>query len=133
MIPKNDSYRADEIRILEQPSYTYQLHLEQGSIRGYVDGLAAIKQAIFKILNTERFNYEIYSWNYGIELNDLIGEPKAYVYSEIERRITEALTQDDRIKSVDAFSFTADKDKVHVSFTVHTALGDFEIEKGVRI
>lgn len=33
-----------------------------------------MKQAIYKILQTERFEYLIYSWNYGIELNAVVGK-----------------------------------------------------------
>lgn len=40
-----------------------------------------------------------------MELQDLIGKPMDYVMVEVERRITEALTQDDRIDSVDNFEF----------------------------
>lgn len=39
------------------------------------------------------------------ELSDLIGTPRTTLRVEIKRRITEALTQDDRITSVDDWSF----------------------------
>ena len=47
----------------------------------------------------------MYSWDYGVELADLFGEPVSYVCPELERRITEALLQDGRIEGVDGFSF----------------------------
>lgn len=81
------------------------MNLDTGSIRGYTDGLDAMKQAIFKILQTERYQYIMYSWNYGIETLDLYGEPISYVCPELERRITEALLWDERIESVDNFEF----------------------------
>jgi phage baseplate assembly protein W len=105
----------------------------KGVVIGYTDSLDAIKQAIYKMLNTERFDYEIYSWNYGIELIDLIGEPKEYVYAELKRRISEALTQDERIEGVDAFSFASKRNEVVVTFTVHTTLGDIQAERTVRM
>ena len=37
-----------------------------------MDETEAVRQAAIKILNTERYENEIYSWNYGIELKDLI-------------------------------------------------------------
>ena len=58
-------------------------------------------QAVYLILNVERYAFPIYSRDYGSELSDLIGTPRDYAISEIKRRITEALTQDDRITSVD--------------------------------
>ena len=75
----------------------------------------------------------MYSWNYGIELLDLFGMPVSYVCPELERRITEALTWDDRIESVDNFEFDlSKKGVVHVSFTAHTIFGDVEAEREVN-
>ena len=93
-----------------------------------------MKQVIFKILNTERYQYIIYSWNYGIELIDLFGQSISYVCPELERRIIEALTYDERIKSVTDFTFDSPKQGVlHTTFTVHTIFGDVEAEKTVNI
>ena len=102
-------------------------------ILGNIDELDAIAQACYKILNTERYQYVIYSWNYGIELQDLFGKPIPYVYSELPRRIKEALTQDDRINSVEDFELSYDKGNVLAKFTVKTNLGNIEMEKGVNI
>ena len=74
-------------------------------IDGYVDDIDAIKQTIHLILSTERYEHIIYSWDYGVELVDLYGQPLSYVISELERRIIEALTQDDRIEDVINFEF----------------------------
>ena len=107
--------------------------MEEELIGGYVDKLEAMKQVVYKILNSERYEYLIYSWNYGIELKDLIGEPTSYVVAELERRITEALVQDDRIESVDSFEYDySEKNKVSMKFTVHTIFGDFNDEKVVN-
>ena len=65
-----------------EPSYTYAINEDR--ISGYIDGKEAIKQAIYLIINTERFEYIIYSWDYGIELQDLIGESISYVKSEVK-------------------------------------------------
>ena len=78
---------------------------KENLIREYIDGLEAVKQSIFKIIMTERYQYIMYSWNYGIELVDLFGEPISYVCPELKRRISEALLWDDRIKGVDNFIF----------------------------
>ena len=88
---------------------------------------AAMKQAIFKILQTERYQYPVYSDNYGVELRELIGQPIPYVLPEIERRIREALMWDERITNVVNFDFDVQKNKVHVTFTANTVFGDLEI------
>ncbi len=133
MLPAvNDDLQKD-FEIEEQPTYTYKLNLDNSTIAGFVDELEAMKQAIYLILNIERYEYLIYSWNYGIELNDLYGQPIPFVLPELKRRITEALVQDSRILGVDNFSFETNKGKVHTTFTVHTIFGDVEAERVVRI
>lgn len=133
MLPAvNDDLQKD-FNIEEETSYTYKLDLDNSTIAGYVDDLEAMKQAIYLILNIERYEYLIYSWNYGIELNDLYGQPIPFVLPELKRRITEALVQDSRILGVDNFSFETNKGKVHATFTVHTIFGDVEAERVVTI
>lgn len=118
----------------EQPSKTYQMQKEEERIAGTMDGLEAMKQTIYKILSTERYQHVIYSWNYGVELVDLIGKPVSYCLPEIERRITEALLQDDRIKEVSNFQFdTKKRGCVHVTFCVKTTQGELAAEKEVQI
>ena len=52
---------------------------------------------------------------------------------KLERRITEALTWDDRIKSVDNFEFNiSKKGEILVTFTAHTVFGDVVAEKVVN-
>lgn len=78
-----------------QPSRTYAVNWQTGRVSGFVDTTDALKQAIHKILQTERFAYLIYSWNYGFEANRLIGQSAAFLRSEIQRLVTEALLADD--------------------------------------
>lgn len=115
------------------PNKSYRMKIADEKILGNIDELDAIAQACYKILNTERYQYVIYSWNYGIELQDLFGKPIPYVYSELPRRIKEALIQDDRINSVEDFELSYDKGNVLAKFTVKTNLGNIEMEKGVNI
>lgn len=117
----------------EPTSRTYKLNIDRQTINGYTDEQEAMIQAIYLILNIERYDYLIYSWNYGIELKDLFGQPTFYVMAELERRITEALTADSRITGVDNFEITREGKKVHAKFTVHTIFGDIEAEKVVMI
>lgn len=108
-----------------QTSNTFRVRYEEDyKLLGMCDDIEAMKQAIFKIINTERYKYLIYDWNYGIELNDLIGEPIPYVYAEIERRIKEALLADNRIKEVTDFRFSNDGGDVLCLFTANTIYGE---------
>ncbi len=133
MIPSYNEFFEQDFEIEEQPAKTYKMNRTNNTVRGYCDDLEAVKQAIYKILLTERYQYAMYSWDYGIELLDLFGEPVSYVCPELERRITEALMWDDRIQSVDNFKFEVkEKSKILATFTVHTIFGDTEAEKEVN-
>lgn len=134
MIPSTAGFLEQNFEIEEQPSKTYRMDLNGDSVRGFCDELEAVRQAVFRILNTERYQYIIYSENYGIETLDLYGEPVTWVCPELERRITEALTVDSRITGVTDFEFeTGHKKVLHASFTVHTVYGDLSAEKEVNI
>lgn len=134
MIPSKNSLLTTQLEIVVQPSKQHRMDLNTKRVSGTCDDLEAIKQTIFKILNTERYAYIIYSWNYGTELMDLYGQPVLLVCPELERRIREALLQDDRIEAVDSFEFdTSKRGVVHVAFTAHTIFGDLLEETVVNI
>lgn len=123
---------ATNFEYVRQPSYTHKLN--GTTVVGCVDNLDAYKQAVFKILNTERYEYIIYSWDYGVELKDLIGQPIYYVVPELEARITEAIMQDDRTISVSNFEFDTSKlGVVAVSFECTSIYGEIEMELSVEI
>lgn len=133
MIPAAAEFLGKEFETERQPGFTYKMQTNEKLIRGYTDGLDAVKQAVYKITMTERYQYIMYSWNYGIELLDLFGEPATYVCPELKRRITEALRCDDRINGVDNFEFDfPEKGVIHVKYTVHTIFGDIEAEREVN-
>ena len=130
MIPAIAPFLERNFEIKKQPTQTYRMDMENRLVQGYTDGLEAM---IHKIILTERYQYMMYSWNYGIELLDLMGEPVSYVCPELERRISEALLCDDRIEGVDHFTFdVSQKGVVHISFTVHTVFGEVKAEREVN-
>ena len=133
MIPQTAAVAQPADETAAAPTKTYGLDWERGRIQGHVDGADAMKQAIYLMLNTERYQYPVYSWNYGVELLELFGRPVSYVLPELKRRISETLLQDDRISSVDQFSFETEGGKVHVTFVAYTVFGEMELEKEVDI
>lgn len=132
MIPGNSGLLNQDFVIEEQPTQTYKMDFDKLIIRGHIDNKSAIEQTIYKILFTERYEYAIYSWNYGIELMSLFGEPISYVIPEIRRRIEEALLIDSRIKSVNNFNFEVGKGTVLTTFTANTIFGNFIIKRSVN-
>lgn len=100
-------------------------------IQGFIDGMDALQQAIFKVLDTEKYEYPIYSFDYGIELDNLIGKDPTYVQLELKRRITECLLADDRVQNVDNFTFTATGDELLCTFDVESIYGTISVTKEV--
>lgn len=131
MLPLNDK---DILQINEttEPSNTFFIDFDKGRISGFIDEREAVKQAIMLILNTERYKFLIYSWNYGAELETLIGTHPDIVEDEAERLISEALLQDDRITAVYDFEFNRNRDALLVNFKVDSIYGDINIETEVR-
>ena len=110
---------------------TYKLSEEK--IEGFVDELEALKQSIYKVLATERYEHPIYSFSYGIAWKELIGEERPFVRAEMKRMIEEALLRDDRILEVDGFEFEFSGDSCHCSFDVLSIYGNVEIETEVLV
>lgn len=102
---------------------TWGLSLENNRFVGKIDGVEAVRQAVYFILNTERFQYGIFSPNYGVELQDLIGVNRKYVDAVLEHRIKEALVQDTRIIGIGNFSSTWKRSTVTLTFTVVSQYG----------
>lgn len=125
-------FEYTEIEVVEQPSRTYRLDAPNNKMIGKIDDLEAIKQAIYLRLNIEKDEYIIYSSDYGIQLNDLIGEPDSYVLPTLQGRITETLLQDERILEVSGFYFTEENGSITANFTVYTELGEVESRLEVK-
>lgn len=129
------SDNISDFTLYEDIDKTYKIDIEKNRVKSsLIDKIEAVKQASFLILNTERYECVLYSWNYGIETKDLIGKSIDYVYPELCERIKEALLQDSRITNVDSFSYEVKKKgKLTVYFTEHTIYGDFDSDKEVDI
>ena len=114
-----------------ETSRTYKMVGDR--IQGYTDGIEALKQATYKVLNTERYEYPIYSFNYGIELESLLGKDPVYVQIELKRRIRECLLRDDRVTEVDNFRFEVAGDTIQCTFDVHSIFGNLTVSREVTI
>ena len=115
----------DDIVDESLPTNTFLVNDDAEQIAGMNDGIEAMRQAVEIILTTKRFNYQIYSGNFGIELDDLIGEDPDYIESTLPERIRDAFSVDDRILREENYSFQMIGDKMLVSFNVVTVFGTF--------
>lgn len=131
MIPSDS---IEEFTVETEPSKTYMLDIENNTIEGVCDGRKAVEQAIYLALETERYEYVIYSTNYGSELEQLYGKPMSYAASQIKSIIKDALTADDRIKNIYDFKIVRlDKNSLKIMFTAETVFGDINAERTVKI
>lgn len=131
-VPQGGSIREARVVDREQPGRTWRIDWEAGRVVGMVDGLEAVKQAVYKVLQTPRYEHLIYTPNYGHELRTLIGKDPLLIRSEARRMIREALMQDDRILAVEDFDVKVAGDSVLIAFTVRSRYGSFRAQQEVR-
>lgn len=117
-----------DIVIAAQPSKTWIIDRNTLQVAYMDEGLEAVRQAVEIALNVERFRWQIYNTNFGAELNDLVGDDEAYIEAELPRMVEDALSPDNRVVSVDNYTFSRRGDALTVSFSVHTVFGDLEEE-----
>lgn len=133
MIPEQQ-VDLTNLEVISQPSLTYKLDFERKRISGKINNEEAVMQLVMKILYTERYAYVIYSSQYGVELDRLIGKEYDFIVSDLERTITEALLADDRILSITDFTTEQTEiDRMTASFRVNTVIGATNISTEVNI
>lgn len=122
-----------ELEFTEDIETTKTYRLTDINIQGFTNELKALQQAIYKVLNTEKYEYLIYSFDYGIELESLIGKDPIYVQIELQRRIQECLLQDERVTGIDNFQCTIIGDSLLCNFDVTSIYGNTTIMKEVNV
>lgn len=108
----------------------YELDFNTGQLTGKIlEGKAALKIWIYKALLTNRYAYPIYSWDYGQDLEELIGQghENNFIKSEVERRVQECLMINEHIKGCSKFDMSLINDQLQISFTVNTRFGEVAI------
>lgn len=102
--------------------------IENGDFK-IVEGNKAIKVWVYKALLTPRYQYSVYSWDYGSELMDLIG--KAYTPSltqaEAKRYIKEALEINPYILEVDVIDTDFKDGLLSANIKILTIYGESEV------
>ena len=133
MIPEQE-VNLTNLETVNQPSLTYRLDFERKRLSGKIDNEDAIMQLVMKILYTERYAYVIYSSQYGVELDRLIGKEYDFIVADLERTITEALLADDRIISITEFvTEQVGIDRMTANFIVNSVVGSTNISTEVQI
>ena len=114
------------VNFQSQPSLSWYIDKTTNRITGTVDGLAAVRQAVEIILNVERYRWQIYQPYSGMEWSGLLGQDPGYVGSELQRRLIDALTVDDRVTGISNYDYTISGNTLAATFTVNTVYGSIQ-------
>ena len=131
VLPTSSINITGGVNFQTQPSLSWYINKETNRIEGTVDGQAAVRQAVEIILNVERFRWQIYRPYSGMEWDGLIGQDPGYVGAELQRRLIDALTADDRITGISNYTYEVDGHKLRARFAVDTVYGSYETEQEV--
>lgn len=107
----------------------YEIDYKTGQLTGRtVEGLEAIKVWIWLVLQTPRYRYYIYTWDYGNEFEDLIGQgySEEYIEAEAQRMTEDCLLINENIQSITGFSVNMENEQLTISFTANTIYGTIQ-------
>lgn len=133
VLPVSSVDIAGGVNFQSQPSLSWNINKETNRIEGTTDGLEAVRQAVEIILHVERFRWQIYRPYSGMEWDGLIGQDPGYVGAELQRRLVDALTIDDRVTGISNYEYTVDGNSLHATFTVDTVYGSFDESQEVTL
>ncbi len=125
-------FETEEVEVEESLKIPkeYEIDFTTGQLTGkIVEGVEAIKVWIYNALRTARYRYNIFSWDYGSEVEELIGHSYSQEYLNVEARrmVEDCLLINENITSITGFSISLVNDKLNANFTANTLLGEVKI------
>lgn len=96
-----------------------------------VEGVDAIAMWVQNALRTKRYEWLIYSWDFGEEYTELLGYSytQEYLENEVERLISECINEHPYISGLENLEIEIiDKHLLHITFTLITDFGEVEID-----
>lgn len=100
----------------------------------FVTGANAVAVWAWNALSTVRYRHEIYSWDYGCEVETLTGQSYSSETKKAEaaRYVREALLQSPYITGVEDIRVSFEKSTLRISCKVQTVYGPLQIERGQK-
>jgi hypothetical protein len=94
-----------------------------------VTGKEAVLVWAWKALHTSRYRHEIYTWDYGCEVESLIGQPftDELKRAEAARYVKECLLINPYITGVEDITVTSAEDLLSISCTIQTIYGEVDV------
>ena len=128
---KDDMVKDNSFPLYKEVAWDFKKDIpiiENGDFK-IVEGNEAVKVWVYKALLVPRYQYSIYSWDYGSELMDLIG--KAYTpqltKSEAKRYIEEALKINPYILDVNVINTDFKDSVLSANVKITTIYGESEV------
>ncbi len=123
----------DTTTVLPTPK-EYGIDFNTGQLTGrIVEGIEAIKVWVWNCLHSERYRHAIYSWQYGVEYEQYIGQTVTdeYLQNDCQTETEEALLVNPYITGIDNFEAELMNDTLKISFTLETTFGETEVSENV--
>ena len=100
----------------------------------FVTGANAVAVWAWNALSTVRYRHEIFSWDYGCEVETLTGQSYSSETKKAEaaRYVREALLQSPYITGVEDIRVSFEKSTLRISCKVQTVYGPLQIERGQK-
>lgn len=107
---------------------TSELLLNEKGENIIVEKDEALKIWIWKVLQTSKNKYKIYSNNYGNSLETLVGKgySKEFINSEVNRYLEECLLANPYIKSIENINVNFEGSKLTINVKTKTIYGEVE-------
>lgn len=125
------SPKTEELKLFREVAWNFEKDepiIENGDFK-IVEGNEAIKVWVYKCIKTNRYEHEVYSWDYGTELSELIGQKysKGLTESEASRYIKESLLVNPYILDVNVANTRFTDDLLSVDIVINTIYGEVEV------
>ena len=135
LTPQNDNIiQIDNFVEESYPTKSWLVNPDTNSLELSDDTTALMKQAIDIRIRLERFAFEIFTQQAGMQTVDLPGQELGLVVSELKRRIEACLMVDERVTGISNFSYELiNKNSILIEFTANTIFGDFNKEVEISI
>ena len=122
---------AESLPLYTEVAWDFEKNIpivEKGDFK-IVTGIEAIKTWVYKTMKTERFRYQIYTWNYGSEMEGLIGQNYTPNLTKAEciRCTKEALLINPYITNISNAEVTFDKGELKFHGKIETIYGELEV------
>lgn len=122
---------AESLPLYTEVAWDFEKNIpivEKGDFK-IVTGIEAIKTWVYKTMKTERFRYPIYTWNYGSEMEGLIGQNYTPNLTKAEciRCTKEALLINPYITNISNAEVTFDKGELKFHGKIETIYGELEV------